>query len=76
MKRLQYFALTLATAVAVLLACDLSAQWGRTPFRRNMRTEFARIGNDFPVLLKYQPTDGSSYSGKVRKALDLAAVRP
>jgi hypothetical protein len=34
------------------------------------------MGNDLPVLLKYNPTDGASYAGQVRTSMALTSVQP
>ena len=36
----------------------------------------ANIAGSLPAMLGYQPTDGASYGGQVRRAMDPARVRP
>ncbi len=79
MKRL-IFAVTAATllTIALLVAFQVATPNMRSfaYADRDWNRDLALAGNDLPVLLKYQPTDGASYAGQVRTALKLTSVQP
>ena len=76
MKRLIYVLISAVATMAVVMACQVVAQTPENPLARDWKRDLALMGNDLPVLLHYQPTDGASYSGHIRKAMDPSTVRP
>jgi hypothetical protein len=79
MKRLM-FAIIAATLLTIALWIAFQAaspNMRRFAYAdRDWSHELALTGNDLPVLLKYNPTDGASYTGKVRTSLKLTSVQP
>ncbi len=76
MKRLIYVLVSAFATVAIAMACQVAAQTPQNLLDRDWKSELVLMGNDLPVLLHYQPTDGASYSGHIRKAMDPSTVRP
>jgi hypothetical protein len=79
MKRLM-FAITAAAllTIALLVAFQVaSPNMRRFAYAdRDWNRDLALAGNDLPILLKYNPTDGASYAGKVRTSMALTSVQP
>lgn len=79
MKRL-IFAITAAALLTVALWFAFQAaspNMRRFAYAdRDWNRDLALMSNDLPVMLKYNPTDGASYAGKVRKAMKLTSVQP
>jgi hypothetical protein len=79
MKRL-VFAVTAATllTLALLVAFQVASPnlHGFAHADRDWNRDLALAGNDLPVLLKYNPTDGASYAGQVRTSMKLTSVQP
>ena len=67
MKRFIHIVITALSAVAIAMACQVAAG---PASERDWKKEMVQGGNDLASFLKYQPTDGASHSGKVRKAMD------
>ena len=66
--------LTIALLVAFQVASPNMRRFAYAD--RDWNRDLALMGNDLPVLLKYNPTDGASSAGKVRKAMKLTSVQP
>lgn len=75
MKRLIFIAVTTVAVVVAFQAASANMRAFSMP-DRDWEHDMALMSNDLPKLLKYQPVDGASYSGKVRKTMDPATVRP
>jgi hypothetical protein len=79
MKRLM-FAVIAATLLTIALWVAFQAaspnMHGFAYADRDWNHELALMGNDLPVLLKYNPTDGASYAGQVRTSMALTSVQP
>lgn len=79
MKRL-IFAVTAASLLTLALWIAFQAaspnMRGFAYADRDWNRDLALAGNDLPVLLKYKPTDGASYSGQVRTSMKLTSVQP
>ena len=73
MKRLFYVVVTVLACVASYQAVAHSAHADKD---RDWKREARLMANDLPTFLHYHPTDGASYSGKVRKAMDPSNVQP
>ena len=74
MKRLIFIAVTAVAVVVAFQAASANMRAFNMP--DHWEHDMALMSNDLPKLLKYQPVDGASYSGKVRKTMDPATVRP
>lgn len=62
-----------AAVASIGIACQCFAQAER---QHDWQREMALSGNDMAAFLNYQPTDGASHEGKVRKAVDPSTVHP
>ncbi len=72
MRSLIYTAAAVVTIVLTVSAFQASAHNPRHDWNREM----ALMGNDVSSFLHYQPTDQSSYAGKIRKAMHTGQVNP
>ena len=71
MKGLIYTAAAFVTMALIVTAFQASAQ---DP-QRDWNREMALMGNDVSSMLHYQPTDQSSYAGKIRQAMHPGEVK-
>ena len=71
MKGLIYTAAFAATIAFAVIAFQASAQAPQHDWKREM----ALMGNDVASMLHYQPTDQSSYAGKIRQAMHPGEVK-
>ena len=62
-----------AAVATIGIACQCYAY---SEARHDWQREMALSGNDMAAFLHYQPTDGASYAGEVRKAIDPSTVHP
>lgn len=62
-----------ATVATIGIACQCFAN---SDGQHDWKREMAQTGNDVATFLHYQPTDGASQGGKVRKAMDPGHVYP
>ncbi|HTM80744.1 hypothetical protein [Asticcacaulis sp.] len=79
MKRLMFAVIAASLLTIALWVAFQAASPNMRRFAyadRDWNHELALAGNDLPVLLKYQPTDGASYAGKVRTSMALTSVQP
>ena len=58
---------TIVTAVAAVAALMFAAHSFAQGADRDWEKDMANTGKDMASFLKYQPTDGESHGGKVRK---------
>lgn len=72
MKRFVYIVLTAFAAIAIASAFQVSAQ---NAGPRDWNREMALMGNDMAVLLKYQPTDQTTYAGHIRQSMNPGKVQ-
>ncbi len=60
--------------VLALVPLGIAAAHGRGD--NDWSQKAADITGSLPAMLGYHPTDGASYGGQVRRAMDPARVRP
>ena len=79
MKRLMF---AVAAATLLTIALWIAFQAASPNMRRfayadrDWNRDLALAGNDLPVLLKYNPTDGASHAGQVRTSMKLTSAQP